>query len=120
MNGGLPTKAWKPPPTAISGNASAQWSLGYMYAMGSVDGTDKVIAKDSAEAVKWFRKAAEQGESHAQLCLGACYAVGDGVIKDYVEAYRWYNLASAQGEQDAKARNDVIVSAARIVVDWLG
>ncbi len=28
-------------------------------------------------------------------------------------------IYTTQGEKDAKARNDVIVSAARIVVDWL-
>jgi beta-lactamase class A len=29
-------------------------------------------------------------------------------------------IYTTQGEKDAKARNDVIASAARIVVDWLG
>jgi len=54
------------------------------------------------EAVKWYRKAAEQDHALAQYNLGACYAFGQGVAKDCVEAVKWYrkaaewNLALAQ------------------------
>lgn len=41
---------------AERGDASAQFDLGFSYAIGQ--GT----AKDYAEAVKWFRKATEQGD----------------------------------------------------------
>ena len=61
------------------------------------------MAKDASEAVKWFRKAAEQGSAKAQCNLGVCYANGEGVTKDYVEAYKWLSLASAQGNENAKA-----------------
>ena len=61
------------------------------------------MAKDAAEAVKWFRKAAEQGFAGAQGNLGICYHNGQGVTKDYVEAYKWLSLASAQGNENAKA-----------------
>jgi TPR repeat protein len=53
------------------------------------------VTKDEAEAVKWFRKAAEQGFSFAQINLGHCYANGEGVAKDEVEAYAYWNLAAA-------------------------
>lgn len=57
---------------------------------------------DGAEAVNWFRKAAEQGIDAAENNLGTCYATGEGVLKDYVHADKWFNLASAQGCEDAK------------------
>lgn len=39
---------------AESGNAAAQFDLGFAYTTGSG------VPKDDAEAVKWFNKAAEQ------------------------------------------------------------
>ncbi|MDB2497155.1 sel1 repeat family protein, partial [Verrucomicrobiales bacterium] len=50
-----------------------------------------------AEAVKWYRLAADQGYAIAQNSLGACYANGEGVPKDYKEAVKWYRLAADQG-----------------------
>ena len=60
------------------------------------------VAKDYAEAVKWYRKAAEQNAAGAQYNLGVCYDKGDGVAKDYVEAYKWWLLAAGQGAGDAR------------------
>ena len=40
---------------AEQGDADAQFLLGFMYAYG------KGVAQDFAKAVKWYRKAAEQG-----------------------------------------------------------
>jgi TPR repeat protein len=62
------------------------------------------------EAVKWYRKAAEQGFPEAQYGLGVCYANGDGVPKNYMEAYKWMNLGLAQnfelaGGHVEKAKN---------------
>jgi tetratricopeptide (TPR) repeat protein len=51
------------------------------------------VAKDYAEAVKWYRKAAEQNLAVAQNRLGFCYAKGEGVAKDQVEAVKWYREA---------------------------
>ena len=61
-----------------------------------------VVAKDEKEAVKWFRKAAEQGDADGQLSLALMYTQGRGVAKDEVEAYKWYLLADAQGREVAK------------------
>ncbi len=51
------------------------------------------MAKDAEQAVKWWRKAAEQGRAKAQYNLGNAYAYGRGVAQDSVEAYAYYNLA---------------------------
>jgi TPR repeat protein len=54
---------------------------------------------------KWFRLAAEQGESAAQANLGYMYANGYGVPEDDAEAIKWVRLAAEQGY--AKAQNDL-------------
>ena len=54
------------------------------------------------EAVKWYRKAAEQNYAAAQYNLAICYERGDGVAKDWAEAYKWLLLAARQGDEDAK------------------
>ena len=66
------------------------------------------VAKDEVEAVKWFRKAADQGEADAQNNLGNMYANGQGVAKDEVEAYKWWLLAGAQGNELARGRIPLI------------
>ena len=53
--------------------------------------------KDYAEAVRWYRKAAEQGEADAQSRLGTCYFNGYGVTEDHAEALRWFRKAAEQG-----------------------
>jgi S1-C subfamily serine protease len=70
--------------------------LGACYANGDN------LAKNEVEAVKWFRKAAEQNFASAQFNLGVCCANGQGVAKDNLEAYKWEFLAAAQGDKDAK------------------
>ena len=83
---------------AEQGNASAQYSLGLRY----MDG--RGVAKDDAEAVRWYRKAAEQGNANGQFELGFMYENGKGVAKDEVEAAKWYRKAAEQGDTNAKQR----------------
>ena len=52
---------------ARQGNASAQNSLGVMYADG------EGVPEDDVEAVRWFRLAADQGHAAAQNYLGFMY-----------------------------------------------
>ena len=42
------------------------------------------VPQDYAEAIKWYRKAAEQGYASAQYNLGIMYDDGEGVPQDYV------------------------------------
>jgi tetratricopeptide (TPR) repeat protein len=55
------------------------------------------VEKDYSEAVKWFRKSAEQGDTLGQCRLGYIYQYGYGVDKDYTEAVKWYRKAADQG-----------------------
>ncbi len=61
--------------------------------------------KNYAEAVKWFRKAAEQGDADAQFNLAVCYENGEGVRQDFAEAVKWYCKAAEQG--NAAAQNNL-------------
>ena len=82
---------------ADKGDAKARYELGRAFFSGSLG-----VAKDDAEAVKWFRKAAEQNYADAQYNLGVCYDSGEGVAKDEIEAYKWWLLAAGHGNDDAK------------------
>ena len=59
------------------------------------------VLQNYAEAVKWYRLAAEQGLASAQNNLGAMYEFGNGVLQDNVMAHMWYNIASANGDPTA-------------------
>ena len=46
------------------------------------------VPEDDAEAVRWYRLGAEQGDAAAQSNLGVMYATGQGVPEDDAEAVR--------------------------------
>ena len=60
------------------------------------------VPQDHAEALKWYRLAADQGHANAQNGLGLMYGSGHGVAQDYAEAVKWYRLAAEQGDADAQ------------------
>ena len=60
------------------------------------------VPQDYKEAVKWYTKAAEQGDADAQNNLAVMFDNGEGVPKDLVQAYAWYNVANAYGQEKAK------------------
>jgi uncharacterized protein len=68
----------------MQGNKGAQVNLGYMHDKG------QCVTKDYQEAVKWYRKSAEQGDSRGQYNLGVSYLFGHGVPQDYKTALEWF------------------------------
>ena len=64
------------------------------------------VEQDYEEAVKWYRKSAEQGNSRGQYNLGYMYEFGKGVTKDYEEAIKWYRKAAEQNYTEAKEALD--------------
>ena len=76
---------------ALKGDAAAQTSLGLMLEKG------QGVAPSPAEAVQWYRLAAEQGYATAQVNLGLMYGKGLGVAQDEVRAYMWFMLAAGSG-----------------------
>ena len=65
----------------------------------------KGVTKNLQEAIKWYKKAAEQGDADAQFNLGVMYENGEGVTKNLQEAFKWYLEAAEQG--NARAQNNL-------------
>ena len=85
------------------------------------------MSQDYAEALKWSRKAADQGHAPAQYNLGVMYRNGRGVPQDYVRAHIWFSLSAAQGDQDAVENRDLaarhmtpaqIAEAQKLAREW--
>jgi len=76
---------------ATAGNREAAFLVGVDYELG------KGVAKDSAKAAAWYRKAAEKGDPRAQHSLGVLYELGDGLPLDYAQATEWYRKAANLG-----------------------
>jgi tetratricopeptide (TPR) repeat protein len=81
---------------ARKGYAPAQFRLGLIYVKG--DG----VPKDYREALKWYRKAADQGNTAAQRSLGVMFGEGLGVPQDYAEALKWFRRAAEQNDAAAQ------------------
>jgi TPR repeat protein len=77
-------------------DAYAQYRMGYRYANG--DGVEKNLV----ESLKWYRKAAENGQIEAQYRLGFIYEQGRGVPVNYVESASWWRKAADQGHAGAQ------------------
>ena len=69
---------------AEKGGREAQYALALHY---EKDG-------NMTDAVKWYRKAAEQGDFESQHRLGVCYEKGEGVPPNPEEAFKWYKKAA--------------------------
>ena len=78
---------------AESGDAEAQFNLGYNYFHGAND-----VPQDYAQAVRWYQAAAEQNHPKAICNLGFCYDGGSGVEKDEVKAVELYRKAAELGD----------------------
>ncbi len=85
---------------AEQGDADATIQSWLMYDNG------QGVLQDYAEAVKWYRLAADQGMLRHNPILGHVRE-GQGVPQDYAEAVKWYRLAADQGDAE---RNTILVS----------
>ena len=73
----------------------------------------KGVDKNHKEAVKWYKKAAEQGDATAQYNLGVNYAEGQGIRKDYNEAFKWWTKAAEQGLAEAQYNLAIVYDEGR-------
>jgi TPR repeat protein len=58
---------------------------------------------DAREAVRWYRKAAEDQVSCGELGLGYMYYYGYGIEASYDQAVAYYERAAAHGDETAKS-----------------
>ena len=106
--------------SADQGDAKAQYELGLSCYHG------QGVARDYAEAAKWYRKAADQDYAEAQHMLGLMYASGRGVAKDNVESYKWLSLAASRFPLSVVNRDDIaskmtpaqIAQAQNLAQEW--
>ena len=77
----------------LLGDADAQYNLGTLYFVG------QDVPQDYTEAVRWLRRAAEQGNANGQAA---------GVPTDYITAHMWLNVAGAQNHENARRARDHI------------
>src|SRR5215813_8295238 len=94
---GIPDTAVKPDPAvaidlfrhaaSYFGDSDAQYHLGRLYLLGT--GT----AKDSVQAARWLRLAANKGQRSAQALLGGMLFKGQGVARQPAMGLAWLTLA---------------------------
>jgi len=110
---------WRP--SAIAGDAQAQFNLAQAYKLGRGVPGDMAMAEswyrkaalqglaqaevnyglalfdrgERAAALPWLEKAVARGEPRAQLVLGTMLFNGDGVVRDYPRAYAMIVRSSA-------------------------
>ena len=122
-------------PKAMAGDEEAQYDLGIKYINLSSETIHRNKAKywlgcsakkglvraqisygallyqddNAAEAIKWYKKAAESGNAEAQYRVGVAYADGLGVKQSRDEAIKWLTLAVDQNHFLAKFRLDLLI-----------
>ena len=105
---------------ANGGDPSAQFVVGkiFDYGNGGVEQNQEV-------AVRWYRRAAEQGYPGAQFNMGNCCQLGEGVAMNKEEAVYWYRQASLQGDADSQymlglcyASGEGVTKNARKAIEW--
>lgn len=85
----------------------AQLVLGSRYA---ADGENK-------KAVKWFKKAAQNGCIPAQYNLGLMYLTGRGVKQSEHEASQWFEMAALAGDADSQCEMGLLFARVSGVKD---
>jgi TPR repeat protein len=70
--------------------------------MGVLYRNGKGVGLDYPEAVKWLKKASDQGVADAQIELAGCFSKGQGVKTSNAEAAKWILRAAKQGEGKAQ------------------
>ncbi|MDH4274031.1 MAG: hypothetical protein OEW08_03220 [Gammaproteobacteria bacterium] len=91
-------------PGAMSGDAEAQYNLGYLYEAGW--GVDP----NRGQAIHWYRQAANNQHILSQLRLGMMLYAGIGTNPDQEEGIKWLRSAANSGNQVALRLTDKIIT----------
>lgn len=92
---------------AQAGDVEAQIQLAKAYEEGGCFDQKHLLCfdrvkQDYKKAAYWYKKAAEQGNTEAQLDLGVMYMNGLGVDKNIDKFIEWYSKAGEQGNTIAQ------------------
>jgi hypothetical protein len=85
---------------AEAGDPRAEILMGYARQAGA-GGFDA----DPAEAMRWYRAAADQGDARGLTAVGSLYMMGAGVKRSSAEALVWFRKGADQGS--AGAQNNI-------------
>jgi TPR repeat protein len=95
--GGLAIYFWQAqpePPT--QDELAADFAKGTQYERGTG------VSLDYAQAIVWYRKAAEAGYPPAEYAMGLMTAVGHGIVRDEKTANDWFSRAAEHGFAEAQ------------------
>jgi len=92
-----PTRIVTPPePRLPVMSAAEQYERGNDFRLGTG------VEQSDAEAAKWYRLAADQGDADAQLNLGYMYLQGEGVEQSDAAALKWFRFSADRGVASAQ------------------
>lgn len=84
--------------SAETGNVNAQYEVARSYELG------KRVKSDSAQAIKWYIKAVEQGHTNSAYRLGLLYYKGLGASElDFKNAFQYLSLAANKNHKNSQA-----------------
>src|SRR5262245_61441401 len=89
------------------GNAHVMYRLGRFYASGTV------VARDDAEAVRWYRMGASAGNLDATTALAVALIEGRGTHKDEQEGLRLLRAAAEKDNHEALDQLGVMLAQGR-------
>ena len=81
---------------SLKGNEGAHCILG-LQQLFSIAQSENI-----KDVVRWYRSAAEQGDSCAQYVMGNFYDLGIGVMRNPVTAVEWFRKSALQGNTGAQ------------------
>ncbi len=68
-------------------------------------------------AVRWYMKAADQGDACSQYFLGRCYCKGNhGVEQNFADGAKWLEKAAEQGHAEAQYFLGILYPKSRFIV----
>ena len=69
---------------------------------GTIQDNSEGVERKRSEAARYYKKAADQGDSDAQFTYGVCLYEGKGVKQDYSEAARYFKMSADQCNSDGQ------------------
>ena len=83
-------------PYAESGDAEAQYNIGWMYLNGYG------LMMNDSKALEWWQRASDQGYTDASFSIAMLYSLGEGQVeRDMGKAIEYYLMAVEDGHEDA-------------------
>ncbi|MBR1566624.1 MAG: sel1 repeat family protein [Oscillospiraceae bacterium] len=93
---------------AESGDAAAMTDVANTYYRGNYNAG---VSRDFGQALSWFLRAADAGNSDVYLTIATIYDKGSAGERNFEKAYDWYKKAAEAGSADAEERMQAAVFA---------